>query len=98
MTDEQEDPTGGAARFDTPGGEIRHTPRSAAVLLARALGHLDLIQPETAREPVRLMLTSGIEMCAISRSLWGKPIGHVLALAHALVGAAAERRVGDAGG
>jgi hypothetical protein len=66
-----------------------HTPRSAARLLSDALGHLDLLQPEAAREPVRLMFRAGIEKCVLSRSLLGLPMNFVLQLAQALVDEAA---------
>jgi len=64
-----------------------HTPRSAVVLLSDALGHIDLISPPGAREPIRLMFRAGIEMCATSRSLLGKPVVHTLCLAQSLVDA-----------
>lgn len=70
---------------------IDHTPRSAAALLSDALGHLDLISPPGAREPVRLMFRAGIEICATSRSLLGKPVVCTLWLAQALVDAARAR-------
>jgi hypothetical protein len=62
----------------------QHTPRSAAMLLTDALAHIDRIQPASAREPVRQMLRAGIETCASSRSLAGKPVQQTLALAQAL--------------
>ena len=65
-----------------------HTPRSAALVFTDALGHLDLVQPESLREPVRNMLRAGIEQCAVVRSLLGKPIMHTLDLAEALNDAA----------
>jgi hypothetical protein len=67
---------------------IDHTPRSAAALLSDALGHLDMISPPGAREPVRLMFRAGIEICTTSRSLLGKPVVCTLWLAQALVDAA----------
>lgn len=73
------------------GSEHYHTPRSAAVLLSDALGHLDVVEPPSAREPIRNILRSGIEMCAVSRSLLGKPITHTLSLAHSIVDAARAR-------
>lgn len=62
-----------------------HTPRSASVLLSDALAHLDVVQPEALRGPVRNILRAGIELCAVSRSLLGKPIQHTLDLAQAIV-------------
>jgi hypothetical protein len=62
-----------------------HSPRSAAVLFARALSHLDLVEPEAAREPIRNMFQAGIELCAVSKTLLGQPTGFVLDLAQALV-------------
>jgi len=64
---------------------MEHTPRSASVLLAEALGHLDLVEPAAAREPIRSMFKAGIELCAVSTSLLGKPVAFVLDLAQALV-------------
>ncbi|MFG2001623.1 hypothetical protein ACGFNU_20975 [Spirillospora sp. NPDC048911] len=55
------------------------------MLLTDALDHLALVEPRALREPVRMMLRAGIEQCAISSSLLGKPVGHVLMLAQALV-------------
>lgn len=55
-----------------------HAPRSAAVLLSNALGHLDLIEPAAAREPVRGMLRAAIEECTVSSSLLGKRLNYVL--------------------
>lgn len=63
----------------------RHTPRSAAVLLTRALDEVDRIEPEIARGPVRAMFQAAIELCASSRSLLGKRVVNVLDLAQALV-------------
>jgi hypothetical protein len=64
-----------------------YTPRSAAALLSNALGCLDILEPAAAREPVRQMFRAGIELCTISRSLFGKPVQHVLDLAQSLVDA-----------
>ena len=69
-----------------------HTPRSASALLSDALGHLNLIEPPAAREPVRGMLRAAIEECTISNSLLGKRINYVLELAEALVAASRETR------
>lgn len=60
------------------------SPRAAAVLLTRALGRLDALQPPEVREPVRHMLNAAIEMCVISRSLLGKPTVHVIRLAQVI--------------
>jgi hypothetical protein len=64
-----------------------YTPRSASVLLSEALAHLDVVQPESAREPIRMMFRSALEMCAISPSLLGKPVTYTLHLARAIVDA-----------
>lgn len=64
---------------------MNHTPRSGALLLTDALTHLELLEPAAAREPVRLMFRAGIELCADSRSLLGKPVNYLLELAEALV-------------
>jgi hypothetical protein len=64
-------------------GEL-HSARAAAVLFARALGNVDQIQPPALRGPVRDMLAAGIERCAISASLLGQPVNHLIALAEAL--------------
>ncbi|GAA3223126.1 hypothetical protein [Actinocorallia longicatena] len=63
----------------------RHTPRSAALLFADALECLDLLEPALAREPIRHMLRAGIEQCASSHSLLGKPVNYLLQLAEVLV-------------
>jgi hypothetical protein len=68
-----------------------HTPRSAAALLSNALGHLDLIEPPAAREPIRLMFRATIEQCTVSATLWGQPVRYVLELAQALVDASRSR-------
>lgn len=65
-----------------------HTPRSASALLSDALAHLDLIQPESARGPIRDMFRAGIEVCVTSHSLLGKPLVYTLGLAQAIVDAA----------
>lgn len=67
-----------------------HTPRSAAVLLSAALGHLDLVEPPAAREPIRSMFRAGIERCALSASLVGLPMVYALELAQAIVDAARQ--------
>lgn len=72
-------------------GSQEYTPRSAVLVLTDALGHLDLVQPESLREPARHMLRAGIELCATTRSLLGKPIMHTLAFAEALIDAAKEQ-------
>jgi hypothetical protein len=69
-----------------------HSPRSASVLLSEALAHLDVIQPEAARGPVRDIFGAGIEVCVTSRSLRGKPIAATVALAQAVVDAARRHR------
>lgn len=74
-----------SGRGDMTSNPGDHTPRSAAVLLTDALDHLALVEPPALREPVRMMLRAGIEQCAISSSLLGKPVGHVLRMAQALV-------------
>jgi hypothetical protein len=66
------------------------TPRSAALLLSDALTHLDVIQPPALRDPVRDILRAGIELCASSPSLLGKPIEHTLRLAQAVVDTASR--------
>lgn len=71
-----------------------HTPRSASVLLSDALGHLDLIEPPAAREPIRAMLRAAIEECVVSNSLLGKRLNYVLELAEALVTAPQESAPG----
>jgi hypothetical protein len=80
---------------DSSGKEVTHTPRSAMVLMARALGHLELL-PELTREPVRLMLEATIERCAITHNLWGLPFGNVIELAQALVDTAKQAGADDA--
>lgn len=67
-----------------------HTPRSAAVLLSDALEHIDLVSPPGARGPIRMMFRAGIEMCATSRSLLGKPVVHTLALAQSILDASRD--------
>lgn len=62
-----------------------HTPRSAAVLLTRALDRLDRIEPAAVRAPIGEMLRAGIEMCVVSRSLLDKPVNNLLDLAQALI-------------
>ncbi len=64
---------------------MTHSPRSAAVLLTRALDLLDLVEPPAAREPIRQMFRATIELCAVSGSLLGHPVRYVLELAQALV-------------
>jgi hypothetical protein len=63
----------------------RYTPRAAAALLSEALGHLDVVEPPAAREPIRQMFRAEIERCTLSRSLLGQPVTYVLQLAEALV-------------
>jgi hypothetical protein len=65
------------------------------VLLTDALDHLDLIEPPAARAPIRLMLRGGIEQCAMSRSLLGKPVNFVLELAQVLVDEGRRRSPAD---
>lgn len=61
------------------------SPRAAAVLFTRALAGIDQIQPVALREPVRDMLAAGIEQCAISTSLLGRPVNGLIAVANALI-------------
>lgn len=61
------------------------SPRAAAVLFTRALAGIDQIQPVALREPIRDLLAAGIEQCAISASLLGRPVNHLIALATALI-------------
>lgn len=68
-----------------------HTPRSAVVLLTKALQNVNRIEPETLREPIVGMLAAGIELCAVSRSLLGKPVVNLLALAEALADDGGDR-------
>lgn len=63
----------------------QHTPRSAAVLLTRAVSRLDVVQPATAREPIQNMLAAGIEECVGARNLLGKRLRYLLELAQAIV-------------
>lgn len=63
----------------------RADPRSAAVLLTRALQRVDHIQPASLRPPIAQMLAAGIELCTVSRSLLGQPVNNLLDLAQALV-------------
>lgn len=65
-----------------------HSPRSAAVLLSRALVHLHVVQPPQLREPVADILRAGVELCTVSRSLLGLPIHYTLDLAQAVIDAA----------
>ncbi|MEU7787676.1 hypothetical protein [Amycolatopsis sp. NPDC049159] len=75
-----------------------HSPRSASMLLSGALAHLDVIQPEALRGPVRDILRAGIELCVGSRSLLGKPIRPALDLAQAVMDTAeGEKRRDDEG-
>ncbi len=60
------------------------SPRQAALLLSRALRQVHRIQPATLRAPVTAMLEAGVEQCTIWESLLGKPVNHLLDLAHAL--------------
>lgn len=71
---------------------MQHTPRTAVVLLTDALDCLDVIEPVAAREPIRLMFRAMMEQCVVSRSLLGKPVNHVLALAEALTAAGRSGR------
>lgn len=73
------------------GSPAEYTPRRAALVLTDALGHLNLIEPSAVREPVRQMLRAGIELCATTRSLAGKPVMHTLALAEALIEAGKDQ-------
>lgn len=61
------------------------SPRAAAALLTEALSHLDMVQPPSAREPIRLILRAAVETCVVSHSLLGKPVTGAIELAHALV-------------
>jgi hypothetical protein len=71
---------------DTP------TPHAASALLSGALAHLDVIQPEALRGPVRDILRAGIEMC-VTHSLLGKPINSALGLAKAIMDTPEDPRV-----
>lgn len=64
------------------------SPRAVAVKLSAALMHLDLVQPHALRGPVADILRAGIELCALSDSLLGKPIMHAVAVAEAITDAA----------
>jgi hypothetical protein len=75
-----------------PAATMNHSPRSASALLSEALAHLDVVQPATAREPIRDMFRAGIEMCVVSRSLLGKPVMATLGLAQAIVDAARQQQ------
>jgi len=61
-----------------------HSTRSAAVLFTRALQRVDQVEPESLRGPIIAMLAAGIELCASSRSLLGKPVNNLIDLAEAL--------------
>lgn len=65
------------------------SPRAASVLCARALAHVDLVQPSTLREPLRLLLTAAIELCTTRRSLIGDPVTYTLEIARGLLDAVA---------
>ena len=78
-----------AAHLGEPAGPPG-SPRAVAVLLARALGNIGRLQPAAARAPVRDMLAAGIERCAISTTLLGQPIEHLVTLATALAEEAPE--------
>jgi hypothetical protein len=67
------------------------SPRAASALLSGALAHLDVIQPEALRGPVRDILRAGIEMCVSSRSLLGQPIQYTLDLAKAIMDTPEDR-------
>lgn len=70
----------------------RMSPRAVAVKLSSALVHLDLVQPPELRGSVADILRAGIELCALSDSLLGKPIQHTLAVAKAITDAAQEEQ------
>ena len=63
-------------------------PRAASARLSLALTRLDVVQPPELREPVADILRAGVELCAISPSLLGRPIEHALRLATAINAAA----------
>ena len=67
----------------------QHTPKTAVVVLSDALGCLDIIEPPLARGPIRAMFRAAMEQCVGTRSLEGKPVAHVVALAEALTTTAA---------
>lgn len=71
------------------------SPRAASVLCGRALGHLDLVQPETLREPIRFLLLAAIETCATRRSLIGDPMVPTLEIARGLLAAVPAPAVRD---
>lgn len=77
---------------ETPPEDMhQHSPRSAVVLLVRALDCVNLIEPATAREPIRSLLRATVELCTVSSSLIGQPVTLPLQLAQALVDAAEEK-------
>jgi hypothetical protein len=60
------------------------SPRATALLFARALQHVDRLQPPAVREPVAAMLEAGVEECAVSASLLGRRMNYLIELAQAL--------------
>jgi hypothetical protein len=67
---------------------MAHSPRTAAVLFANALSRTDSLEPPAVREPIRNMLTAGIELCVVRQNvdtLLGLPMQDLLDLAEALV-------------
>lgn len=59
--------------------------------LTEGLGHIDRIQPNSIREPVRQILRSAIEQCHRSRSTLGLPINHALDIAKILAADSADQ-------
>jgi hypothetical protein len=67
-----------------PIGDPTPSVRAAGLLFARALQRVDQVEPPSIRGPITSMLEAGVELCAISTSLFGKPVNHLLALARGL--------------
>lgn len=63
------------------------TPRAASVLLVRALGHLDQVEPAEIRPAIRHLFAAGIELCTVKRSLIGYPIESTIEIARELLAA-----------
>lgn len=62
------------------------TPRAAVALCIQALPFVDKVEPEVLRDPIRALLSDAAERCIGTRSLTGKPVLKVLAIARELVG------------
>jgi hypothetical protein len=71
----------------------QHTPHSAVLVLTDALDCLDMVEPPLARGPIRAMFRAAMQQCVTTRSLEGKPVAHVVALAEALTTAARGDRL-----